>query len=143
MAGTDPAVGHRRSSYFYGCMSPSCVPVQEECYTRIHDQLPPIPIGSTHDTRRRRWQKIIKKLVRESKSIYGSTKPPPPTFRYDAVSYSQNFDEGCHREELTSRCNPQYKSACGENVYLECRTLISTFSIARDEVVLPGNSLNL
>lgn len=107
MAGTDPAVGHRRSSYFYGCMSPSCVPVQEECYTRIHDQLPPIPIGSTHDTRRRRWQKIIKKLVRESKSIYGSTKPPPPTFRYDAVSYSQNFDEGCHREELTSRFNPQ------------------------------------
>ncbi|KAL7190793.1 hypothetical protein ACSBR2_022971 [Camellia fascicularis] len=87
---------HRRSSYFSGCMSPSCVPVHEE-YSRI--RLP--PIGGDDNHRNRRWRKIIKKLVKESKNIYGSNKPP--TFQYDAISYSQNFDEGSHKEEL-NRC---------------------------------------
>ncbi|KAH7851478.1 hypothetical protein Vadar_012207 [Vaccinium darrowii] len=102
MAGTDSTVGHRRSSYFSSCMSPSCVLVHEEYYSRIHDDQLPTD-GDTGP--RRRWQRIIKKIVRESKSIYGSTKPPT-TFQYDAVSYSQNFDDGCHREEF-NRCNPQ------------------------------------
>uniref|UniRef100_A0A5B7CB05 Uncharacterized protein n=1 Tax=Davidia involucrata TaxID=16924 RepID=A0A5B7CB05_DAVIN len=84
---------HRRSSYFSGCMSPSCVPVHEE-YSRIHHHLPSAKNGG------RRWRKLLKRLVRESKSIYGSK---PLTFQYDAESYSQNFDEGLHKEEY-GRC---------------------------------------
>ncbi|XP_059641276.1 uncharacterized protein LOC132283355 [Cornus florida] len=82
-------LNHRRSSYFSGCMSPSCVPVHEE-YARI--RLPSAGAKSGN----RKWRKLIKKLVKESKSIYGSK---PLTFQYDAVSYSQNFDEGCHHQD--------------------------------------------
>lgn len=87
----------RRSSYFSGsCMSPSCVPVHEE-YTRIniinngHG-------GGSNGNRSRRLKKIIKKLMSERKNIYGS-RPTTLTFQYDAVSYSQNFDEGFHNDE--------------------------------------------
>ncbi|KAI3699489.1 hypothetical protein L2E82_43845 [Cichorium intybus] len=84
---------HRRSSYFSGCLSPSCLPAHEQ-YTLIN--------GGTHSSGcnrwRRRWRKLINTVIRESKkSIYGSSKPL--TFRYDAVSYSQNFDEGTQRCE--------------------------------------------
>ncbi|KAJ9562180.1 hypothetical protein OSB04_007340 [Centaurea solstitialis] len=41
----------------------------------------------------RKWRKLLKKVVEESKkSIYGSSKPL--IFGYDAMSYSLNFDEG-------------------------------------------------
>ncbi|GFY81097.1 hypothetical protein Acr_01g0009060 [Actinidia rufa] len=94
--GIDPT-GHQvgRSSYFSGCMSLSSVPVHEE-YSRI--------LLSSNGTgnRSRRWRRLIKRLVRESKSIYGSNKPP--IFQYDAVSYSQNFDEGCHKEDQYHHC---------------------------------------
>ncbi|KAF8370032.1 hypothetical protein HHK36_031930 [Tetracentron sinense] len=62
-------------------------------YSRIH------VCGGTN--RSRRWRNLLRRLVRESKSIYGSK---PLTFHYDAVSYSQNFDDGCHNEE-SSRCS--------------------------------------
>ncbi|PIN21396.1 hypothetical protein CDL12_05899 [Handroanthus impetiginosus] len=79
---------HRRSSYLYGCLSPSCVPVHED-YSRIHHE-------KSH--RYRRLRRLLRKIVNESKiSIYGTSKPI--TFQYDAVSYSQNFDEGCHRDD--------------------------------------------
>nr|GEV56617.1 ribonuclease H-like domain-containing protein [Tanacetum cinerariifolium] len=54
---------------------------------------------SGEDRRRRKWRKLIKKVVEESKkSIYGiSTKAL--VFRYDALSYSQNFDDGNYRDE--------------------------------------------
>ncbi|KAJ0535030.1 hypothetical protein HanIR_Chr09g0426271 [Helianthus annuus] len=83
---------HRRPSYLVGCMSPSCVPVHEE-YTLINS-------GTRGGNRRsRRWKKLMKKVVEESKkSIYGSSKPV--AFSYDAVSYSQNFDEGNHCDEF-------------------------------------------
>ncbi|KAL8266169.1 hypothetical protein R6Q59_003513 [Mikania micrantha] len=78
----------RRSFYFSGCMSPSCIPVHEQ-YTRINRT-------RFCDRWSRKWRNLINKLIRESKkSIYGSQ--PPLTFRYDAVSYSQNFDDGNHR----------------------------------------------
>ncbi|PSS21187.1 DNA polymerase zeta catalytic subunit like [Actinidia chinensis var. chinensis] len=93
--GTDLAGRHGRSSYFFGCMSPSCIPVHEE-YSRIR-----LSSNSTGN-KSRKWQKLIKRLVRESKSIYGYNKPP--TFQYDAISYSQNFDEGCHKEEYQYHC---------------------------------------
>ena len=83
---------HRRQSYFSGCMSPSCVPVHEE-YSRVDIHR----AGSG----RRKWRKMIKRLVREGKSIYVSK---PSTFQYDAVSYSQNFDEGGHHNEDYGRC---------------------------------------
>ncbi|KVH92382.1 hypothetical protein Ccrd_005569 [Cynara cardunculus var. scolymus] len=48
--------------------------------------------------RSRKWRKMMKKLVEESKkSIYGTSKSL--TFGYDAVSYSLNFDEGNHSDE--------------------------------------------
>ncbi|KAL2527869.1 uncharacterized protein Fot_20470 [Forsythia ovata] len=78
-----------QSTYFSGCMSPSCVSVHEE-YSRINT--------TNHDgNRSRRLRKLLRKLVKDSKSIYGSSKPL--TFQYDAVSYSQNFDDGCHKDE--------------------------------------------
>ncbi|KAG8373800.1 hypothetical protein BUALT_Bualt11G0062800 [Buddleja alternifolia] len=83
------ATFHRRSSYLSGCMSPSCVPVHEE-YTRVQ-------ISHDESLRRRRLRKLLRKIVNESKSIYGP--PKPVSFQYDAVSYSQNFDEGCHRDD--------------------------------------------
>ncbi|KAK8492432.1 hypothetical protein V6N13_123917 [Hibiscus sabdariffa] len=90
----------RQSSYLCGCymMSPSCFPVHEEMeYSRIH-----YCSSDDDDKRRRRWRNLLRRLVRSS--IYGS-KAPPLSFHYDAVSYSQNFDEGtCHREESGHRC---------------------------------------
>ncbi|KAJ4840420.1 hypothetical protein Tsubulata_009258 [Turnera subulata] len=85
----------RRSSLFSGCpMSPSCFPIREEMeYTRIHC----CSGGRNHSKRSQRWRNFIRRLVRDSKSsIYGSK---PLSFHYDAVSYLQNFDEGCHHEE--------------------------------------------
>ncbi|KAJ9562113.1 hypothetical protein OSB04_007273 [Centaurea solstitialis] len=50
--------------------------------------------------RSRKWKKILKKVVKESrKNIFGSSKPL--IFGYDAVSYSLNFDEG-------NRCDEYY-----------------------------------
>ncbi|KAL4568838.1 hypothetical protein LXL04_024455 [Taraxacum kok-saghyz] len=84
---------HRRPSYFSDCLSPACVPAHKQ-YTLIN--------GGTHSSDSDRWRRKLRKLIstviRESKkSVYGS--PKPLTFRYDAVSYSQNFDEGTHRCE--------------------------------------------
>lgn len=92
---------HRRPSYLSGCMSPSCVPVHEE-YSRIHVG------GGDKSHRGRRLRRIIRKIVSESKSLYGPAKPL--TFQYDAVSYSQNFDDGCHRDADCARL--QYASRC-------------------------------
>ncbi|KAL0381465.1 UNVERIFIED_CONTAM: hypothetical protein Sangu_0210800 [Sesamum angustifolium] len=92
---------HRRPSYLSGCMSPSCVPVHEE-YSRIH-------INSGQGHRSRRLRKLLRKIVKESRSIYGA--PKPLTFQYDAVSYSQNFDDGCHRDDEYPRC-PLPKTSC-------------------------------
>ncbi|EYU41347.1 hypothetical protein ABFS82_12G024800 [Erythranthe guttata] len=83
----------RRSSYFSGgCMSPSCVPVHEE-YSRIHvsrDDAAAAAAAAGH--RRRKLRRLLRKIVNEGKNIYG----PPASFQYDAVSYSQNFDDGGH-----------------------------------------------
>nr|GFB75703.1 hypothetical protein [Tanacetum cinerariifolium] len=69
------------------CSSPSSIP-DYEVYSRI----------SSAERRSKKWKKILKKLVQESKkSIYGSSKPI--VYGYDAVSYSLNFDEGNHSDE--------------------------------------------
>ncbi|KAL7605865.1 hypothetical protein Lser_V15G19880 [Lactuca serriola] len=83
----------RRSFYFSACMSPSCVPVDEQ-YTRIKSTR-----SDNHHHQRRKLKKLMNKVVEESKkSIYGSSKPL--VFHYDAVSYSQNFDEGNHGDDF-------------------------------------------
>ncbi|KAK1433196.1 hypothetical protein QVD17_10104 [Tagetes erecta] len=82
------STSQRRFPYFSGCMSPSCIPVDEQ-YTRIKSN----GRGSDQRERRIKLKKLMNKVVEESKrSIYGSSKPL--VFRYDAVSYSLNFDEG-------------------------------------------------
>ncbi|CAA0839667.1 Unknown protein [Striga hermonthica] len=79
---------YRRSPNLSCCMSPSCVPVHDD-YARIH--------ATPKGHRARSLRKLLRKIVTESRNIY---RPPKPiTFKYDAVSYSQNFDEGCHRDE--------------------------------------------
>ncbi|GMY12050.1 DNA polymerase zeta catalytic subunit like [Fagus crenata] len=90
---------HRRSSYLPGCMmSPSCFPIHEEMeYSRIN--------CCRHNKRSRRWRNLLRRFVRESKSFYVSK---PLSFHYDAVSYSQNFDEGCHNE-VPGRHSQSYK----------------------------------
>ncbi|KAE8676585.1 putative beta-glucosidase [Hibiscus syriacus] len=80
----------RRALSCFSCsymMPPSCFTVQEEMeYSRIH-----------RCSSRRRWKNLLRILVRDGKNgVYGSK---PLSFYYDAVSYSQNFDEGCHRQE--------------------------------------------
>ncbi|KAI3726415.1 hypothetical protein L1987_66212 [Smallanthus sonchifolius] len=73
-----------RSSGFSECSSPSSVSDHEE-YSR----------------RSWKWKKLMKKVIEGSrKSIYGSSKPLK--FRYDAVSYALNFDEGNHCDEYYS-----------------------------------------
>nr|GEX34470.1 hypothetical protein [Tanacetum cinerariifolium] len=66
------------------CSSPSSIP-DYEVSSRI----------SSAERRSKKWKKMLKKLVQESKkSLYGSSKPI--VYGYDAVSYSLNFDEGNH-----------------------------------------------
>nr|GMC59997.1 DNA polymerase zeta catalytic subunit like [Ipomoea batatas] len=97
--GADPM---RRRQYhgFYSCMSPSCVPVHEE-YSRINA----CQVDAGGRYRRpssSSWGKIIKKLVNDGK-IMCRSKPLTTSFQYDAVSYSQNFDEGRRDDEFPRR----------------------------------------
>ncbi|CAN4123636.1 unnamed protein product [Withania somnifera] len=85
--GTDSI--YRPSSQFYGCMSPSCIPVHDE-YSRINECR-----RRDSSSCRRSWRKLLKKLVNEGKNVYGKKIL---RFHYDAVSYSQNFDEGCNTD---------------------------------------------
>ncbi|MFS7973552.1 hypothetical protein Hanom_Chr09g00857861 [Helianthus anomalus] len=70
--------------------------------------------GSINRSRSRKWKKLMKKLVEESKkSFYRSSKPL--VFSYDAVSYSLNFDDG--------NCNNEcylYQSRYSSQVLGEC-----------------------
>ncbi|OWM85429.1 hypothetical protein CDL15_Pgr019053 [Punica granatum] len=79
------------SSSYLRCMSPSCFPVNEDFeYSRI----PYGKISSNSSRKCRKWRNLIRRIVRDSKNIY---RPPKPvSFHYDAVSYSQNFDDGYH-----------------------------------------------
>ncbi|OIT08926.1 hypothetical protein A4A49_44291 [Nicotiana attenuata] len=89
--GTD-SIYRRPASQFYGCMSPSCIPVHDE-YSRINECRRP---RGGDSCARRSWRKLLKKLVNEGKNVYGKKTLK---FHYDAVSYSQNFDEGCNKDD--------------------------------------------
>ncbi|KAL3721824.1 hypothetical protein ACJRO7_034203 [Eucalyptus globulus] len=81
-------------SRFARCMSPSCFPLRDETeYHRL----------SSRDSRGRRsrwkWRHLLKRIVTDGMCIYRSK---PVSFHYDAISYSQNFDEGRWRCEYGS-----------------------------------------
>ncbi|KAA0057639.1 hypothetical protein E5676_scaffold3040G00010 [Cucumis melo var. makuwa] len=89
-------LGCSRLPYLSGCVPASpaaCFPVHEGSvgYTRIHG-------GAGGKRSAWRWRYLLRKWVKDSMSIYGSKSL---SFQYDAVSYSQNFDEG-------SRCYESY-----------------------------------
>ncbi|KAG7968160.1 hypothetical protein I3843_08G138800 [Carya illinoinensis] len=90
---------HRQSSLVNsGCcsmMSPSCFPVPNDHveYSRIHCR--------SHRSRGWRWRYLLRRLLRDSTKKFYRSKPL--SFQYDAVSYSQNFDDGCHRNEQPGR----------------------------------------
>nr|GEY80496.1 hypothetical protein [Tanacetum cinerariifolium] len=69
------------------CSSPSSIP-DYEVYSRV----------SSKERRSKKWKKMLKKLVQESKkSLYGFFKPI--VYGYDAVSYSLNFDDEDHTDD--------------------------------------------
>ncbi|XP_054810680.1 uncharacterized protein LOC129312113 [Prosopis cineraria] len=88
--------GHR-SSYFSGggCMaSPSCLPV-------VHDEFEYSRIPQNCAAKRNRgWRNLLRKFIRETRPSHGSK---PPSFQYDPVSYSQNFDDGSHLDDQPQR----------------------------------------
>ncbi|TMW99377.1 hypothetical protein EJD97_002679 [Solanum chilense] len=81
----------------YGCLSPSCIPVDEE-YSRINT----LTSGGSRNPVKL-WRKLLKKLVNEGKKniMYGKQKSIK--FQYDVVSYSLNFDEGGLKDEYPPR----------------------------------------
>ncbi|KAK9110781.1 hypothetical protein Sjap_018841 [Stephania japonica] len=92
---------HRRSTYNNGLMT-GCVPTTS-CVA-VHDQYSRISVCNTTSSRSGnccRLRNLIRRFVRESKSFYCTSKRL--TFQYDAVSYSQNFDEGRRDDEFTRR----------------------------------------
>uniref|UniRef100_A0A7C9DE44 Uncharacterized protein n=1 Tax=Opuntia streptacantha TaxID=393608 RepID=A0A7C9DE44_OPUST len=96
------------SVYFSKCfMSPSCCLPKHEEYRRL-----PVPAvyggesGGRSNRSRWLWRKMLRKVLsnkRIYRSIANNKRPAALTFQYDAVSYSQNFDDGrndedhCHR----------------------------------------------
>lgn len=88
------------SSYFANSciMSPSCFPVHDELqYSRI----PHHYCTSGTNKRGRRWRNFLRRLVRDGKTSTQGTTTKDLSFHYDAVSYSQNFDEGCRYDQLS------------------------------------------
>ncbi|KVI02755.1 hypothetical protein Ccrd_018945 [Cynara cardunculus var. scolymus] len=119
----------RRSSYFSGCISPPCVPLHDQ-----YERVDPSTHSNGSDLWSRRWRKLINKVVRESKkSIYGSSKPL--TFRYDAVSYSQNFDDGNHRCEFYDLHGHRCSQVIADSLQLVFSAYRDSFQLSLANVV--------
>ena len=90
--------------------SASCFAVHDDFnYSRIHCSGDPhggATAGNNHNNSnthsksgvRRKWKNILKRLIKESKIACGSNNKPV-SFKYDPVSYSQNFDDDSHLHE--------------------------------------------
>ncbi|WCJ32031.1 hypothetical protein M5689_013476 [Euphorbia peplus] len=105
----DGNVPHRRSLCITGCIMPFPVHEEEVEYCRINYRRKRII--------NRRWRNVIRRLVREGKSsFYGySSSLKPLSFRYDAVSYSQNFEEPSHSLHFNPTLFNQYASITSYN----------------------------
>ncbi|XP_019422746.1 PREDICTED: uncharacterized protein LOC109332273 [Lupinus angustifolius] len=115
----DLTITMHRSSCISGCMmSPSCFQVHNEFqYTRVHYYNSPIK----RTRRGLRWRNILNRLMREGKTLCGSK--PIISFHYDPVSYSQNFDEGCHLEDPRRFCQvfPDVSAAALNRLDSQCK----------------------
>ncbi|OVA15240.1 hypothetical protein BVC80_5g25 [Macleaya cordata] len=111
---------HRPPLHFSGCVaSPSCFPVHHEEYSRIQHVNNDVVVVNRL---RRKWRNLVRRLVRESKISIGSKRL---TFQYDAVSYSQNFDEGCRKEEEEEEDSGKYCSMNNSRRDLKWGTTVS------------------
>ncbi|KAF8783625.1 hypothetical protein HU200_000450 [Digitaria exilis] len=84
-----------QSSYFSSCMaSPAWLPPGVR-RSPARFQLLARGDDATRGGRRA-WRGLLRRLVRESKSICSNACRPPATttFKYDADSYAKNFDSG-------------------------------------------------
>ncbi|KAF8039987.1 hypothetical protein BT93_B2260 [Corymbia citriodora subsp. variegata] len=79
---------------FARCMSPSCFSLRDETeYHRLPNRY------SRGRRSSRKWRDLLKRIIADGKCLY---RTKPVSFHYDAVSYSQNFDEGQWRCEYGS-----------------------------------------
>ncbi|OEL13205.1 hypothetical protein BAE44_0025776 [Dichanthelium oligosanthes] len=121
-----------QSSYFSGCMaSPAWLPPGVR---RSPARFQLLARGDDAAGRggRRAWRCLLRRLVRESKSICSSACRAPAaaatTFKYDADSYAKNFDSGRWQHPCAAagglaqsplpngrpvdRINPQERASC-------------------------------
>jgi hypothetical protein len=87
-----------QSSYFSGCMaSPAWLPPGVRRSPARFQLLARGDDAAGRGGGRRAWRGLLRRLVRESKSIVCSNAcraPVAATFKYDADSYAKNFDDG-------------------------------------------------
>ncbi|KAL6838571.1 hypothetical protein ACP4OV_031627 [Aristida adscensionis] len=83
-----------QSSYFAGCMaSPAWLPPGVRRSPARFQLLARDDAGRSGGGGRRAWRGLLRRLVRESRSIC-NPRAAPVAFNYDADSYAKNFDDG-------------------------------------------------
>ena len=93
---SEPSTPTTQSSYFSGCMaSPAWLPPGVR-RSPARFQLLARGDDAGRGSGRRAWRGLLRRLVRESKSICSNAcrAPVAATFKYDADSYAKNFDDG-------------------------------------------------
>ncbi|KAG6594915.1 hypothetical protein SDJN03_11468, partial [Cucurbita argyrosperma subsp. sororia] len=89
-------LARRRLPYLSACVAASspCFPIHEGVeYSRINGGG-----GGGGGGGKRigwRWRYLLRRWMKDRMNMYGTKSL---SFQYDAVSYSQNFDDGCHYE---------------------------------------------
>ncbi|KAG0518808.1 hypothetical protein BDA96_09G208900 [Sorghum bicolor] len=95
---SEPSTPTTQSSYFSGCMSsPAWLPPGVRRSPARFQLLARGDDAAGRGGGRRAWRGLLRRLVRESKSIVCSNAcraPVAATFKYDADSYAKNFDDG-------------------------------------------------
>lgn len=121
-------LSNKQSSRFSGCIaSPSWLPSRRD-YSRFHR------LRDASSTKTQRWWNLLRRLVRQGKAMYIFSSKRQ-TFRYDIVSYSLNFDDGCRNQDshpptLASSLLRSWYSFESDLIwycYLFCRLFICCF----------------